>query len=406
MTPSPSPSSSSSSADPQAIVLRPLTKCCSPASFKHFGCYSTTTTTTFYVLLLIALLPPAFSNAQKTSIGKPNKSRFTNAEIELIRRSFLKKFGMKEQPKQEVPLLPVPNYMWDIYEKVQNEEVEWVRHYYPQRIMESRDRLLLLRYNLTVSVQNATNERILRADLKLKLNRGIARRRVKVYEVDQRNPDIRRLLDSKQIEPEPKKDHQWVDMDVSEALTRRRPNRNRVDFAVELSDGHLTSVPSPSTSTVSAMPYSRTQAAALVVYVETNDEAAKVRRKRRAGGKRRHQHRKHNHRIGSPEKNLCQRRELHVDFNELNWQDWILAPPSYSAFQCQGECPNPLTGHFNTTNHAIVQGLINSVNPSQVPAPCCVPIEMESLAILYIDVESKIVIKNYPDMEVISCGCR
>lgn len=37
-----------------------------------------------------------------------------------------------------------------------------------------------------------------------------------------------RLLDSKQIEPEPKKDHQWVDMDVSEALTRRRPNRNRV----------------------------------------------------------------------------------------------------------------------------------------------------------------------------------
>lgn len=92
MTPSPSPSSSSSSADPQAIVLRPLTKCCSPASFKHFGCYSTTTTTTFYVLLLIALLPPAFSNAQKTSIGKPNKSRFTNAEIELIRRSFLKKY--------------------------------------------------------------------------------------------------------------------------------------------------------------------------------------------------------------------------------------------------------------------------------------------------------------------------
>ncbi|VDM27157.1 unnamed protein product [Toxocara canis] len=267
-------------------------------------------------------------------------------------------------------------------------------------------RLLLLRYNLTVSVQNATNERVLRADLKLKLNRGIAKRRVKVYEVDQRNPDIRRLLDSRQIEPEPKKDHQWVDMDVSEALTRRRPDRSRVDFAVELSDGHLTSRTPPSAATISATPYSRTQAAALVVYVETNDETAKVRRKRRAGGKRRHQHRKHNHRVGSMEKNLCQRRELHVDFNELNWQDWILAPPSYSAYQCQGECPNPLTGHFNTTNHAIVQGLINSVNPSQVPAPCCVPIEMESLAILYIDVESKIVIKNYPDMEVISCGCR
>lgn len=92
-----------------------------------------------------------------------------------------------------------------------------------------------------------------------------------------------------------------------------------------------------------------------------------------------------------------------------NWtaiNELIEITASYSAYQCQGECPNPLTSHFNTTNHAIVQGLINSVDPSLVPAPCCVPTEMESLAILYIDVEGKIVIKNYPDMEVLSCGCR
>lgn len=61
---------------------------------------------------------------------------------------------------------------------------------------------------------------------------------------------------------------------------------------------------------------------------------------------------------------------------------------------------------MNTTNHAIVQGILNSIDPERIPPPCCVPIEMESLAILYIDVEGKIVVKKYPDMEVKACGCR
>lgn len=359
-----------------------------------------------FIITFMISLSTAANNNDFNLFSQQQNNRFTKSEIDLIRRTFLKKFGMKEEPKQELPALPIPNYMWDIYHKIQSDDVEWVRHYYPQRIKESEDRMLLLRYNLTVSVQNSTIERIIRADLKIKLNKGITRRRIKIYEIDQRFPEIRRLIDSKQIEADPSKDHQWVDMDVSEALTRRRPNKYLVDFAVELSDGHLSSTPSSSIATVSALPYSRTQAAALVVYVESNDDAAKVRRKRRAGGKRRHQHRKHSHRVTAPERNFCQRKELQVDFHELNWQDWILAPASYSAYHCQGECPNPLPSHFNATNHAVVQGLINSVNPNLVPAPCCVPTEMETLAILYIDVESKIVIKNYPDMVVLSCGCR
>lgn len=353
-------------------------------------------------VIIVTLLP--FLGAAEISIAK----NLTPSEIELLQKAFLKKLGMKKQPEPELPALPIPSYVWDIYNDMPYQEVDWVRHYYPQMISEGEDRMLMLRYNLSVSVQNATNEIVRRAVLKLKLNNGLKRRRVKVYEIDQRYPEVRRLIDSKPVEAELRKDHQWVDMDVSEALTRRRPNPFRVDLAVELSDGRLSSSPSSSAATISAMPRSRTQAAALVVYVDSIEDFTKVRRKRKAGNsKLRHQHRKHNHRntpVG--EKNLCQRRELQVDFHELNWQDWILAPPRYDAYHCQGECPIPLLPHFNGTNHAVVQGLINSVDSSLVPAPCCVPTEMQMLAILYIDVESKIIIKNYPDMQVISCGCR
>ncbi|KAL3985420.1 Transforming growth factor beta like domain family protein [Acanthocheilonema viteae] len=333
-------------------------------------------------------------------------SRFAEQEIQLLREAFLRKFGMKEQPKQAKPALPIPYYVWNIYKKVKKEDIAWVRHYYPHSIMESDNSTLLLQYDLSVTVQNVTSETVTRADLKLKLRNEKNRRHMKIYEIDQRNSEIWRLIDAKFIVDDLRGDYQWVEMDVTEAIRRRRPNMNRIDFAVKLSSIHLKTSASTSYQQLTAHPllsYNRKQASALVVYVRT-DDTAKVRKKRKANTRRRHQHKKHDHRL--TDKNYCRRTQLLVDFNELNWQDWILAPSSYNAYQCQGECPNPLTSHFNTTNHAIVQGLINSVDPSLVPAPCCVPTEMESLAILYIDVEGKIVIKNYPDMEVLSCGCR
>ena len=45
---------------------------------------------------------------------------------------------------------------------------------------------------------------------------------------------------------------------------------------------------------------------------------------------------------------------------------WIVAPPGYDAFQCRGECIFPLADHLNATNHAIVQTMVNSMNPSAV----------------------------------------
>lgn len=104
-------------------------------------------------------------------------------------------------------------------------------------------------------------------------------------------------------------------------------------------------------------------------------------------------------------KELCRRHELYVDFTEVGWNDWIVAPPGYKAYYCSGDCPFPLSDHLNSTNHAVVQTLMNSVHPQSVPKACCVPTSLNSMSMLYLD-ENKVVLKNYQDMAVLGCGCR
>lgn len=103
---------------------------------------------------------------------------------------------------------------------------------------------------------------------------------------------------------------------------------------------------------------------------------------------------------------VCQRRPLYVDFEEVGWRDWIVAPLGYEAYYCQGDCPYPIPSHLNSTNHAIVQNLVNLVNPAAVPKACCVPTQLASISMLYMDETNNVVLKNYKDMSVLSCGCR
>ena len=55
-----------------------------------------------------------------------------------------------------------------------------------------------------------------------------------------------------------------------------------------------------------------------------------------------------------------------VSFQDLGWEEWIIAPDDYQAFYCHGECSFPLNTHMNATNHAIVQTLVHLMNPSTV----------------------------------------
>ncbi|MBN3313714.1 GDF6A factor, partial [Atractosteus spatula] len=105
-------------------------------------------------------------------------------------------------------------------------------------------------------------------------------------------------------------------------------------------------------------------------------------------------------------KTRCSRKPLHVNFKELGWDDWIIAPLDYEAYHCEGICDFPLRSHLEPTNHAIIQTLMNSMDPDSTPPSCCVPSKLSPISILYIDSGNNVVYKQYEDMVVESCGCR
>lgn len=133
-------------------------------------------------------------------------------------------------------------------------------------------------------------------------------------------------------------------------------------------------------------------------------ESGESRLSRSKRATQRRGHRAHHRRKEARE--ICQRRPLYVDFAEVGWSDWIVAPHGYDAYYCQGDCPFPLPDHLNGTNHAIVQTLVNSVNPAAVPKACCVPTQLSPISMLYMDEQNQVVLKNYQDMMVMGCGCR
>ncbi|KAJ8387842.1 hypothetical protein AAFF_G00149910 [Aldrovandia affinis] len=104
--------------------------------------------------------------------------------------------------------------------------------------------------------------------------------------------------------------------------------------------------------------------------------------------------------------NVCKPRRLYIDFKDVGWQDWIIAPQGYMANYCHGECPFPLSESLNGTNHAILQTLVHSLDSVGTPQPCCVPIKLSPISMLYYDNNDNVVLRHYEDMIVDECGCR
>ncbi|KAL0274715.1 UNVERIFIED_CONTAM: hypothetical protein PYX00_002779 [Menopon gallinae] len=106
-------------------------------------------------------------------------------------------------------------------------------------------------------------------------------------------------------------------------------------------------------------------------------------------------------------RNTCRRRPLYIEFSEIDYDKWIVAPTGYEAFQCVGKCTFPVSETLSPTKHAIVQTLMHHVSPSKVARACCVPTRLEPISILYIDSEGILTYRfHYQDMVVAECGCR
>ncbi|XP_033097122.1 bone morphogenetic protein 3-like [Anneissia japonica] len=101
---------------------------------------------------------------------------------------------------------------------------------------------------------------------------------------------------------------------------------------------------------------------------------------------------------------LCSLRKLSVNFKDLGWESFVIAPELFTPNYCAGSCPYPLQKSLNPTNNALILSMVKSMGV-QVPAPCCVPTKMSSISILYLDEEMNVLLRNYPNMQVESCGC-
>ncbi|XP_063770601.1 protein DVR-1-like isoform X2 [Pseudophryne corroboree] len=104
--------------------------------------------------------------------------------------------------------------------------------------------------------------------------------------------------------------------------------------------------------------------------------------------------------------NICKKRLLYVEFRDVGWQNWVVAPRGYLANYCYGECPYPLAEVLNGSNHAILQSLTHSLEPEYIPLPCCVPTKMSPISMLFYDNNDNVVLRHYENMAVDECGCR
>lgn len=106
------------------------------------------------------------------------------------------------------------------------------------------------------------------------------------------------------------------------------------------------------------------------------------------------------------EREYCRRTSLKVNFKDIGWDSWIVAPPEYDAFECRGLCYHPLTDEMTPSKHALIQTLINIRDPKKANMACCVPIKLDPITVMYQENGRLTIRYLYEEMKVAECGCR
>lgn len=106
------------------------------------------------------------------------------------------------------------------------------------------------------------------------------------------------------------------------------------------------------------------------------------------------------------EREYCQRTSLKVNFKDIGWDSWIVAPPEYDAYECRGQCYHPLTDEMTPSKHALIQTLMNIRDPKKANMACCVPIKLDPITVMYQENGRLTIRYLYEEMKVAECGCR
>ncbi|XP_011486947.1 inhibin beta A chain [Oryzias latipes] len=106
---------------------------------------------------------------------------------------------------------------------------------------------------------------------------------------------------------------------------------------------------------------------------------------------------------------VCCKKQFYVNFKDIAWADWIIAPSGYHANYCEGDCPShaaSLPGSSLSFHSTVISHYRMKENsPFQSLKSCCTPTKLRAMSMLYYDEKQRIVKKDIPNMIVEECGC-
>ena len=72
------------------------------------------------------------------------------------------------------------------------------------------------------------------------------------------------------------------------------------------------------------------------------------------------------------EPRVCSRRYLRVDFADIGWSEWVLAPKAFEAFYCAGTCrfPIPKVREHHMYLSILIQNTLQHAGISESPLAC------------------------------------
>ncbi|XP_063003415.1 growth/differentiation factor 15 [Elgaria multicarinata webbii] len=103
---------------------------------------------------------------------------------------------------------------------------------------------------------------------------------------------------------------------------------------------------------------------------------------------------------GTGDKKCCLR-SLRVSFEAIGWDNWVVAPRSYSMYFCEGSCPH---NYKPASMHAQIKARLHILS-GETPAPCCVPAAYEPMVIMHYDSDGNVTAQLFDNMIVTRCHC-
>ncbi len=104
----------------------------------------------------------------------------------------------------------------------------------------------------------------------------------------------------------------------------------------------------------------------------------------------------------------CCRRQVSIDFGQIGWGHWVLAPASFQSYYCLGRCKR--YGGFAVDSNegaSFYAEIMNHQNTGRAMhlVPCCSPVKFAPLTITTLAGDSEEMTQTLKDVIIERCGC-